>query len=42
MSQLLVALHPDARVDAAGFAVAWNPDEQAAHAGTAEAVIYSP
>jgi len=37
MSGLLIALHPDAGVNAAGFADAWNADEQAAKAGKAEA-----
>jgi len=37
MSRLLVALHPDAGVNAAGFANAWNANEQAATAGTAKA-----
>jgi hypothetical protein len=39
MSRLLVALHPDAGVNAAGFANAWNADEQAAKAGKAEAEL---
>jgi len=37
MGRLLVALHPDAGVDAAGFVGAWNADEQAVGAGTATA-----
>jgi hypothetical protein len=38
MGQLLVALHPDAGVNAAGFAAAWNADDdaKAVAAGTAK------
>jgi hypothetical protein len=37
MGRLMVALHPDAGVDAAGFTDAWNADERAVRTGGAEA-----
>jgi hypothetical protein len=42
MGRLLVALHPDAVVDAAGFTTAWNGDRRARGAGTAEAKPADP
>jgi hypothetical protein len=42
MGQLLVALHPDAGADAAGFANAWNADARALSAGRAEAKPAGP
>lgn len=41
MNRLLVALHPDAGVNAAGFVGAWNADEQAVKAGKAAAELAS-
>jgi hypothetical protein len=42
MGRLLVALHPDAGVDAARFVTEWNADEKAAGAGRAEAAPAGP
>jgi hypothetical protein len=42
MGQLLVALHPDAGVNAAEFAAAWNTYEQAVGAGPAQAKEAAP
>jgi hypothetical protein len=42
MGRLLVALHPDAGVNAAEFAVAWNTYEQAVGAGPAQAEQAGP